>query len=479
LFAVAVFCRAVGRQDSMLRLLRELIPVSVLTLLVSEFVLYGSCFVLSSFIILEVDPTVFLLYDGGLGRIIVAVLSILLGLYFHDLYSQFLVKSRILLLLQGCQVIGIAFLIQALLSYGSADWMLPRWLMMLGSGLTLVAMLAWRVTYSSIVLRAMGEARVLFLGDNSLVREMGREIAEWPELGLKVVGYLDDGLSPDGDWQDAMRLGSVEHLREVVAQVKPDRIVVGMNERRQRLPVSDLLDIRLSGVRIEEAATTFEGVCKRIALKDLRPGQFIFSADLGPRPGSILMRSAYSSFLALAGTIATLPLMALVAVAIKLTSAGPVLFRQTRVGLHGRPFTLYKFRSMSQDAEAATGAVWATPDDPRVTPLGRWLRRLRVDELPQFFNVLRGEMVIVGPRPERPEFVSTLVEQVPYYQQRHSVKPGITGWAQINHKYGGTLEDTVKKLEYDLYYIKNMSLALDIFIIFHTLKTMLLSRGAQ
>ncbi len=463
----------------MLRLLRELIPVSVLTLLVSEFVLYGSCFVLASFIVLEVDPTVFLLYDGGLGRIVVAVLSILLGLYFHDLYSQFLVKSRVLLLQQSCQVIGIAFLIQALLSYGSADWMLPRWLMMLGSGLTLVAMLAWRITYSSVVLRAMGEARVLFLGDNSLVREMVAQITEQPELGLKVVGYLDEGLSPDCDWQGATRLGGVELLSDVAGQVKPDRIVVGMRERRQRLPVSDLLDLRLSGVRVEEAATMFEAICKRIALKDLRPGQFIFSADLGPRPGSILFRSAYSGLVALVGTLLAVPLMAAAAIAIKLTSAGPVLFRQTRVGLHGRPFTLYKFRSMYQDAEVSTGAVWATRDDPRVTPLGRWLRRLRLDELPQFFNVLRGEMVIVGPRPERPEFVSTLTDEVPYYGQRNWVKPGITGWAQINHKYGDTVEDSVKKLEYDLYYIKNMSLALDLFIIFHTVKTMLLSRGAQ
>jgi lipopolysaccharide/colanic/teichoic acid biosynthesis glycosyltransferase len=164
---------------------------------------------------------------------------------------------------------------------------------------------------------------------------------------------------------------------------------------------------------------------------------------------------------------------------VKATSKGPALYRQKRVGLGGAPFVLYKFRSMRLDAEAGTGAVWAVKNDPRVTPLGRWLRRLRIDELPQLFNVIRGEMVIVGPRPERPEFVKTLGEKIPFYPQRHCVKPGITGWAQISHKYGDNLEDTLTKLEYDLYYIKHMSLSLDGYIIFHTLKVMLLSRGAQ
>jgi lipopolysaccharide/colanic/teichoic acid biosynthesis glycosyltransferase len=167
------------------------------------------------------------------------------------------------------------------------------------------------------------------------------------------------------------------------------------------------------------------------------------------------------------------------ALAVRLSSSGPILYRQVRVGLDNVPFTVYKFRSMRADAEAGTGAVWARKNDPRVTPVGRVIRKIRFDELPQLFNVLKGEMSIVGPRPERPEFVRTLSEQIPYYRQRHAVRPGITGWAQINYKYGDTLEDTIAKLEYDLYYIKNMSWSLDTFIMFHTAKAMLLSRGAQ
>ncbi|MEN6533198.1 MAG: sugar transferase [Bryobacteraceae bacterium] len=463
----------------MLRLFRNLIPIHALTLLLSELVLFVSCFVLASMVVLEVDPTVFLLYDGGAERILIAVSSILLALYFHDLYTHILVRSRILLIQQSCQVIGIAFLLQALLNYVNTDLMLPRWLMIIGSGLALISMVVWRLIYAGFVLRAVGEAKVLFLGENELAREMADQIAEHPELGITVLGYINSAAAPGEDWPGMKLLGGVEKLKEIVAATKPDRIVIGMRERRLRLPVIDLMDIRLSGIRVEEATTAFEGVCKRISLKDLRPSQFIFSNELGPNPGSVAAQTVYSFLIALIGTALTAPLMIVVAAAIRLTSPGPILFRQTRVGTHGRAFVLYKFRSMREDAEAKTGAVWATKDDPRVTPIGRWLRKIRLDELPQFLNVLKGQMSIVGPRPERPEFVETLAAVIPFYRQRHWVKPGITGWAQVNHKYGDTVEDAATKLEYDLYYIKNLSFSMDVFIILRTIKTLLLGRGAQ
>jgi exopolysaccharide biosynthesis polyprenyl glycosylphosphotransferase len=173
------------------------------------------------------------------------------------------------------------------------------------------------------------------------------------------------------------------------------------------------------------------------------------------------------------------PIMLLVSAAVSLTSPGPVLYRQERVGLRGHIFRVIKFRSMRQDAEKATGAVWATKDDRRVTPIGGFLRRTRLDELPQLWNVLRGDMSFVGPRPERPEFVSSLTEEIPFYGQRHSVRPGLTGWAQVRYTYGASLEDAMEKLQYDLYYIKNMSIALDLFIIANTVKTVLMRRGGQ
>jgi exopolysaccharide biosynthesis polyprenyl glycosylphosphotransferase len=200
---------------------------------------------------------------------------------------------------------------------------------------------------------------------------------------------------------------------------------------------------------------------------------------LGPRSSSLLLQTVLNRLAAAAGLIVASPIMVLTALAVRLSSPGPILYRQVRVGLDDVPFTVYKFRSMRADAEAATGAVWAAKDDPRVTTVGKIIRKLRFDELPQLFNTLKGDMSIVGPRPERPEFVQDLSKKIPYYRQRHCVRPGITGWAQINFKYGDTLEDTMTKLEYDLYYIKNMSLSLDTYIVFHTVKAMLLSRGSQ
>jgi sugar transferase (PEP-CTERM system associated) len=463
----------------MTRLFRDLVPASVLTLLISEAVLVFWCYTVACLLVLAVDPWVFLLHDGGIGRILFVVVSVLLGLYFHDLYTQIRIRSRILLIQQLCQIIAIAFLAEAMLSYVNRGWMLPRWVMILGGGLSLVVLLSWRVFFGVFVLRALGGVKLLFLGHNSLVEEIEQYIRERPELGFEILGSVAEDHGDGSMPAECRVLGDVRSLREIVARTRPDRIVVGMAERRQRLPVNDLLDLRFAGVRIEEAAATFEGTCGRVSLKDLRPGRLIFAADLGPRPGRVLLQGIYSTLIGLAGAIVMSPLMLIIAVAVKLSSAGPVLYRQQRVGLNGEVFVLFKFRSMAEDAEAETGAVWASKDDPRVTPLGRWLRKLRLDELPQFINVVRGEMSIVGPRPERPEFVKTLEDQIPFYRQRHCVKPGITGWAQINHKYGNTLEDTIKKLEYDLYYIKNLSPALDAYIIFHTMKTMLLSRGAH
>jgi exopolysaccharide biosynthesis polyprenyl glycosylphosphotransferase len=245
------------------------------------------------------------------------------------------------------------------------------------------------------------------------------------------------------------------------------------------MPVAELLDLRYSGHLIEEAPTTYERICGRVCTKELRPSQLIYSGEFGPRRRTMIYQNIANLMIAGIGLIIAAPIMLLTALAVKLTSSGPVFYRQVRVGIDNVPFTLYKFRSMRVDAEAGTGAVWAQRNDPRVTPIGGIIRKIRFDELPQLMNVLRGEMSIVGPRPERPEFVQTLAEKIPYYRQRHAVRPGITGWAQINYKYGDTLEDTIAKLEYDLYYIKNMSWSLDTYIIFHTVKAMLLFRGAQ
>jgi sugar transferase (PEP-CTERM system associated) len=462
----------------MIRLFRVFIPTSVVALLISEIVLVFACFVLATYVVLEVGPDVMLLYEGGLGNIAIVAASVILGLYFNDLYTELRVRSRIALTQQLCLVIGAAFLVQALLSYVNRELMVPHNIMMAGSAFLLLSLPAWRLLYNQTVVKALGGHRLLFVGNDPIVGEIAERVSKHPELGYEVVGSVNDPLD-DSQVSASRVLGTIDGLEHVVHQVKPDRIVIGMTERRRRLPVFELLDLRLAGIPIIPASDLYEIAFGRICTRALRPSDLIFASEIGPSKRTQLMQSIYSVVLAVIGTTITAPLMMLVAIAVKLTSRGPLLYRQTRVGLHDRLFTVYKFRSMYAHAEADTGPVWAAENDPRVTPVGRWLRKLRIDELPQFFNVLRGDMAFVGPRPERPEFVRTLTEQIPYYRLRHCVKPGITGWAQISYKYANTFADTITKLEYDLYYIKHLSASLDMYIIFHTLKTMLLSRGVN
>ncbi len=459
----------------MIRLFRVSIPTNVALLVASETALIFACYILAAYLTLDVSADIFLLDDGGLWHIALVAVIILVGLYFHDLYDEFRIRSRVLLIQQVSVVLGSAFVAQAVLSYGRSDILLPKWLMVYGSMGALVALPAWRMVFTGIVSKAVGSQRILFLGSSPAVQEIITRVQERPYLGLAAIGYLESGAD---EIRNVPRLGGIADLGAAVATHHPDRIVVGMAERRNHLPVDQLLHLRFSGIHIEDAAVTFEHLFGRVSTRDIRPSQLIFSTEFGPHPRSVAIQRIYSWVLGMIAVVVLLPLLALVAALVKLTSPGAVLFRQRRVGYNGSVFVLLKFRSMYKDAEAQSGAVWASRDDPRITPLGRWLRRLRLDELPQLFNVIRGEMSIVGPRPERPEFVDILKETNPFYMQRHCVKPGITGWAQINHKYSDSIEDSLIKLEFDLYYIKNLAVSLDAYIILNTIKTMLLGRGA-
>ena len=463
----------------MIRLFRVFVPVSVLALLITEILLVTGAFVLASYLIFPADPADYLLYEGGLQSISLVIISILVGLYLHDLYSDIVLKSRIILLQQLCLVMGIAFLVQGLVSYLVPSMRIPLRVMALGGFLSMMGIFFWRIVFSSFVVSVVGRDVLLLVGDSPVLVAIARYLADHPEKGISVTGYVGDLPEPEAQATGHKVLGPIAALREIVAATRPSHIVVGMSERRSCMPVNELLELRFGGNIVEEAASTYERICGRVCVKELRPSHLIYSGELGPRRQTILIQNISNALLAGIGAIVTAPLMLIVALAVRFSSPGPALYRQTRVGMDGISFTLYKFRSMRPDAEAKSGAVWASRDDPRITPVGRVIRKFRLDELPQLFNVLRGELSIVGPRPERPEFVQILSSRIPFYRQRHCVRPGITGWAQINYKYGDTLEDTIEKLEYDLFYIKNMSFSLDTYIIFHTLKTMLLSRGAQ
>jgi lipopolysaccharide/colanic/teichoic acid biosynthesis glycosyltransferase len=448
----------------MIRLLRDLIPSNVLTLIVTEASIVFCCFILATYRMLDVDPMIYLIHDGGLGRILLTELTILLGMQLHGLYSEIKVKSRLLLLQQVSQVMGIAFLAQAIVGYANADLILPRWVMLLGCGLSLVLILSWRFFYSAFLLRALGGQRLLLLGRNDLALQIARHLAEHPELGMRVLGCIEVEPAGPPPPEGLVSLGGVADLREVASRTRPDCIVVGAHERRESVRITDLLELKFSGIRIEDAATTYESLFKRVSLDELYPGQLVYSGEPGARRRRLALQRLYSSLMALAGVLLLSPLILLVILAVRLTSRGPVLSRRTVVGWQGREFALFSFCSRSGNA------------GNEVTRVGRWLKRLHLERVPQLFNVVRGEMCLVGPQAESAEAARQLAARIPFYRYRLGVRPGLTGWAQAHLGNPVPAGQEALGFAYDLYYIRNMRLALDAYLLLDALRGMFIRR---
>lgn len=462
----------------MIRLFSVFIPTSILGLVTTETALIFLCYTVSIAWQLMDSFGIYMQYENGAIRVAIVTVTILLGLYLNDCYVRVRLRSRLVFLQQLCLVIGVAFLLQAMLSYGNIDLRMPRQSMLVGSALCLVLMPPWRTFYSKVSLQILGAEKILFLGTHPLQITMSTHLEEHLEFAMRPIGFLIEGPEFGTQLRQEQILGRVEEALEVANRVKPDRIVVGLAGSFASQGIQQLIHLQQDRYRVEDFSEAFQVIFGRVPISQMEPTQIVFQQKLVPSTLALQLQAVYSWLLALVGLIVLSPVILATALAVRLSSPGPVLFRQTRTGKNNISFMLFKFRSMYVDAEARTGAVWAQENDPRVTPIGRALRKYRLDELPQLFNVLRGEMAIVGPRPERPEFIQMLAKEIPLYMQRLAVKPGITGWAQINYRYGNTVEDTVMKLEYDLYYIKNFSPQLDFYVMFHTVKTMLLTRGA-
>ena len=320
------------------------------------------------------------------------------------------------------------------------------------------------------------------LGTGSHAREISDLITDNPMAGFEVKGLVSENgpmASPPGCPPHHEILGNIDELPKLGQKHRVARVVVALEERRGTLPISQLLAARMTGVTVEEREAMFERVAGKMAIESLRPSYLIFGSGFSKPPSAVALKRFSDLLFSTIGILLSAPIMLLVAVIIKLESRGPVLFRQERVGQDGVPFTVMKFRTMRVDAEARSGPVWASPDDPRVTRIGKWLRLSRIDEIPQMFNVIAGQMSFVGPRPERPFFVEELSEKIKFYPLRLTVKPGVTGWAQVNMAYAASIEDTMEKLRFDLYYIKNMSLLFDLNILLRTVGVILFGKGAR
>jgi sugar transferase (PEP-CTERM system associated) len=372
--------------------------------------------------------------------------------------------------------LGVIFL--SLVRFALPDFTLWRANSIYAMGVAIVALALARAILMQLVGTDSFRRRILVLGAGNRAARIGA-LADVPGSGFTVVGYVAMTDLP-AQVEGAVRRGDIDNLSDHVVGLNAGEVVLALEERRNSLPLADLLRIKTAGVHVNDMASFIERETGRVDLATTNPSVLIFSDGFsaGQRVARVSKR-LFDIVASLAVLCFAMPLVIIAAIAIKLDSKGPILYRQSRVGLYGQHYDIWKLRSMRTDAEVAGQAVWAAENDPRVTRVGRIIRNLRIDELPQCWCVLKGDMSFVGPRPERPSFVADLEQQLPFYAERHMVKPGLTGWAQINYPYGASVEDARVKLEYDLYYAKNYSPFLDLLILLQTVRVVLWPTGAR
>ena len=455
----------------MIRLFNVYYPVRTLVLMITEAVLVCSSFIVAVIVEFGHDSDLVLNYEHGVYKILVVAAVAMLCFYFFDLYAPYSASGATELYVRLLIVLGALSIILAALGVMFSNLMIGNHVFLLALTILTLTLSGWRWAYAKVTGMPAFQEKVYVLGSGKRAENLVKILRKRPDLGMEVVGW-----AADVGAGSASRDAFAESLQHLSGRTQVHRIIVATTDRRGTLPISELLSARLGDVRIEEASSLLEKISGQLEINDLQSSSLVFSTDL--QTGHSLRRDLLSLALSVTGILVCLPLVPLIALAIRLSSPGPILFSQKRVGRGGKEFLLYKFRSMDLNAEAG-GPTWAEENDPRVKLVGRFLRTVHLDEIPQLWNVLKGDMAFVGPRPERPEFVQWLTASIPYYQLRHSIRPGLTGWAQVNYPYSASVAETEQKLAYDLYYIKHLSVSLDLLIVFRTMKIVLWGWGAR
>jgi sugar transferase (PEP-CTERM system associated) len=456
------------------RIFNSYVPTRILLLLFGEIVAVCASFALAIAICYGEQRRAAFADQQVILKVLGIVLLASLCSHYLELHdvrrpsSQGEMYPRILML------VGFLSLILAALSYVFPEFQVGHYVFLLGLFILAVTWTFWSWFYARLISVPALRERVYLLGNGERAMRIREAIQSRAELGMDLVGWVGSNNSAP---LNSEILAST--LKDLWSRRAVDRVIVALADRRSMMPVNELLDMRLHGIRIDDGTSVLEKVTGKIEVDELHPSWMIFGDGFRLRQRHWLLRQMISALLALTLSIVTLPLIPIIAALIALTSRGPLLYRQKRVGLRGRVFDCLKFRTMRADAEADSGPTWASDEDPRITTIGKFLRRSRLDEIPQIWNVLRGDMAFVGPRPERPEFVTKLGEQIAYYNVRHAVRPGITGWAQINYGYGSSVEESKEKLRFDLYYIRNVSVSLDLLIVFYSIRAVIIGRGVR
>ncbi len=479
---------------------------------------------------------------GSLIPYALVILVCELALYYYDLYDLQVVSRRAVLFVHLLQALGTACLLLAFIYYWDPNLSLGRGITAIAAPLIFICVSGWRLLVDACAPFLRRNERILVVGDGLVGRSLIAEILRRPELSVEVVGILSDAGNgrdfeataeheeydpgvvpvrlrysvryvPVTSFRSAAAaavgmagaamttgvletpapaidsytesksifpavIGTPDEVKECASANRVDRIVLSLSERRGSMPIQQLLSLKFAGMAIEEAVNMYERIMGRILVDHLAPSWLILADGFRQSRLTLACKRTLDIVLSIVGLVLALPLMGLVAAAVYLESGAPVLFLQTRVGLNGRHFQILKFRSMRTEPVGTAGS-WTTDGDPRITRVGRFIRKFRLDELPQLINVLRGDMSLVGPRPEQPNLAEMLGQRIPYYEQRHFLRPGLTGWAQVKYGYGGTVTENKVKLEHDLFYIKHLSIPLDLAIIFETVKVLLSGRGAK
>ncbi len=397
--------------------------------------------------------------------------------YFFELYDLSDRRTVTDYIMRFSQAFGLCWVILALCYYLLPTVLIEARAFWAGCALTAVVIVVCRSLYYFVVREGLFSEHVVMFGTGKLVCDIVREIERRYRSSQRIVAFIGKE-QPEYNPCNRPVVENLEALGSVVDMERLDCIVVAPDDRRGQIPVRELLDYKLSGIDIRGGVDFYERLSGKILVERIDPSFLVFSGGGTLTKFQRAEKRLLDLVVAAALFVLTLPIMCLTALIIKLESPGPVFYRQERLGRDAVPFVLIKFRSMREDAEK-DGAVWAQENDPRVTRFGRFIRKVRIDELPQLWNVLRGDMSMVGPRPERKVFVDELINEVPFYNVRHGVKPGVTGWAQVCYPYGASREDALRKLEFDLYYIKNISIAFDLLVYFYTVKTVLFGKGGR
>jgi sugar transferase (PEP-CTERM system associated) len=465
----------------MLRIFQKYYPIRNIFFVIGEGIFIFTSIYIASWIILGWEFLNF--YSYHTLKILLITVICQICLYYNELYDFKITASVKELGFRLMQALGFAAITLAVIYIFVPNAIVGTSTFLIGTGFIIIVIVSWRFCYTLIVNRGMFNQKIILLGSADLVKEIKNEITRRKDCGYTIIAEIPesnrDGDSPAGKNPAAFCGQKYEGLADHARLRGIEKIIVAIKEKRNNFPTRELLKCRVAGIEIIDGNSFYEMLTGKLIVKAINPSWLIFSEGFRTSRFRRFIKRSVDLILAFIGLVIFLPLIGIIAILVKLDSKGPVIFSQERVGQNGKIYSVHKFRSMICDAEKECGPVWAGNDDTRITLVGKVIRKWRFDEIPQLWNVLKGDMSFVGPRPERKYFVEDLQKTIPFYGERHTVKPGVTGWAQVCYHYGASEKDAVEKLNYDLFYIKNLSFLMDLMIVLRTIKIVLFRKGAR